>query len=227
MTPRCHGSTAESSKCPPPRPLTIHLIEEEDGSSEMEGLLRPDYTVNIWPSARHFQAVIDRAPQGCVIVEATVNAALVRELLVSLGSSELGMPVIVVAARCSLEDAVAFMRLGAVDVILQPADPMRLQTALATACQRLHKSQRRKATLKRVQAVLELLTDREREVLANLTRGFSSKEIGKHLAISPRTVDIHRSNIMGKLNAESLPQALRIAFIAEVCGQYNPTLHVQ
>jgi two-component system response regulator FixJ len=65
------------------------------------------------------------------------------------------------------------------------------------------------------QTRLQLLTAREREVLDGLARGLPNKSIAYDLGISPRTVEIHRANLMAKLEVKSLSEALRIAFAAE------------
>lgn len=220
------GTITSARRSDPP---LLHLIDESDeGRSFIQSLLPPDrYDVRPWTSARLFLDLVETVPQGCVIVGAVAEGLSVYELQRVLAASDSGMPILILADEYDVEAAVTAMRLGAVDVILKPVNSLRLRDALVAAEIRLEKSQRRAATLKRVQAVLNLLTKREKEVLAGLTRGLSNKEIGKTLLISGRTVDIHRANIMQKLDAESLSQALRIAFIAEVCGQYNPTLHVQ
>jgi DNA-binding CsgD family transcriptional regulator len=58
------------------------------------------------------------------------------------------------------------------------------------------------------------LTGRERDVLTHLVDGLSNKEIGRALGISPRTVEIHRANMMTKLGANSSPDAVRIGIYA-------------
>ena len=63
-------------------------------------------------------------------------------------------------------------------------------------------------------ARLAVLTGRERDVLQGLVRGFPNKTIAYDLGISPRTVEIHRANLMSKLEVTSLSEALRLAFTA-------------
>jgi two-component system response regulator FixJ len=63
---------------------------------------------------------------------------------------------------------------------------------------------------------LELLTPREREVLEQLVIGRSNKAIGLELAISPRTVEIHRARVMEKMAADSLAQLVRLALAAGI-----------
>jgi two-component system response regulator FixJ len=62
---------------------------------------------------------------------------------------------------------------------------------------------------------LQALTSRERDVLNGLAKGLPNKTIAYDLGISPRTVEIHRANVMSKLGVRSLSEALRFAFAAE------------
>jgi len=62
--------------------------------------------------------------------------------------------------------------------------------------------------------VLGVLTPREREVLDGLAQGLPNKTIAYDLGISPRTVEVHRANLMAKLDVRSLSDALRLAFAA-------------
>jgi two-component system response regulator FixJ len=62
---------------------------------------------------------------------------------------------------------------------------------------------------------LQVLTSREREVLDGLAEGLPNKTIAYDLGISPRTVEIHRANLMTKLGVRSLSEALRLAFAAQ------------
>jgi two-component system response regulator FixJ len=56
----------------------------------------------------------------------------------------------------------------------------------------------------------EMLTPREREVLAQIAGGASNKEAGRHLGISPRTIEVHRARIMEKLGAKNAADLVRI-----------------
>ena len=70
--------------------------------------------------------------------------------------------------------------------------------------------------MEEAQARLKPLTTREKEVLEGLVKGHPNKTIGYDLEISPRTVEIHRANLMSKLDVHSLSDLLRVAFMAGV-----------
>jgi two-component system response regulator FixJ len=107
------------------------------------------------------------------------------------------------------------MKAGAVDFIEKPFQNSVLLAAIEQGFGRLKaaaitREQRAEAAVK-----LQLLTAREREVLDGLAKGLPNKSIAYDLDISPRTVEIHRANLMTKLGARSLSEALRVAFAAE------------
>ena len=65
------------------------------------------------------------------------------------------------------------------------------------------------------------LTAREREVLAEIAGGASNKEVGRHLGISPRTVEVHRARIMEKLGARNVADLVRIALSGRLTGIHS------
>jgi two-component system response regulator FixJ len=103
---------------------------------------------------------------------------------------------------------------GAIDYLEWPMGSDALEAALqrlGSEGARQAKLQRRKAdALSRVAA----LTPREMDVLERLVGGSSNKLIAQDLGISPRTVEIHRGNMMSRLNAESISDAIRIGVYA-------------
>lgn len=208
--------------------VRVHVVDEDGAAFRRisDALTRQAFVVQSWPSVADFTERCDMAEAGCVVIDPFVGDVDVAGLQERLASPAIGMPCVIATACADMETAVAAMRRGAIDVMPKPIDEGRLYEAMGVARYRLKQAQRRAATMRRVQAALDQLSGREREVLEGLTRGWSNKEIARRLAISARTVEIHRANVMDKLDAQSLSQALRIAFIAQVCSMVNPALHV-
>ncbi|MCU6455489.1 LuxR C-terminal-related transcriptional regulator [Sphingomonas sp. A2-49] len=211
-----------------PDVLCVHVVDRDADAAAhaMRTIARHDVVARLWPDVAAFVACAHAVDSGCVVIDpydADIGVAAVQA---RLADPDIGLPSVIVTATPQWQHGVDAMRRGAIDYLAKPLDADRLRDALLIARQRLGKARRREATMRRVHAALHVLSNREREVLEGLTRGWSNKEIGRRLAISARTVEIHRANVMAKLNAESLSQALRIAFIAQVCGMVNPALHV-
>ncbi len=212
----------------PMRRTTVYVVDPDavEGEALCARIRAGGRGARAWTCVGDFLAMAGEVPPGCVVIDPYAGALDWVAVQDRLASPEIALPTVVVTACTDLEVAVATMRRGAIDFLPKPAPGDRLFAAIAVAELRLGKAQRRAATLRRVQTALDGLSAREREVLEGLTRGWSNKEIARRLAISARTVEIHRANVMAKLEAESLSQALRIAFIAQVCGMVNPALHV-
>jgi two-component system response regulator FixJ len=137
------------------------------------------------------------------------------EVQEALKAKGVTLPVVIMTGHGDVNLAVRAMKAGAVDFIEKPFQKSVLLAAIEQGFGRLKASaitreQRAEASVK-----LQLLTAREREVLDGLAKGLPNKSIAYDLDISPRTVEIHRANLMTKLGARSLSEALRVAFAAE------------
>eukprot|EP01037_Dinobryon_pediforme_P026733 gene26733-29354_t len=96
----------------------------------------------------------------------------------------------------------------------QPACALRVRDALAAADRR-DSAGHPKASMETEFPGRDLLTPRELEVLGQITGGASNKEAGRHLGISPRTIEVHRARIMEKLGARNAADLVRIVLTGE------------
>lgn len=124
------------------------------------------------------------------------------------------LPVAMYSHKISPKRIVAAMHLGALDYLRWPFNPKSFQGSL----KRLEKTGRalegKRRELVRARLLVQQLSNRERQVLSALVNGSSSKNIGAVLGISPRTVEIHRANLVKKLDASSTVDAIRIGLLA-------------
>lgn len=109
--------------------------------------------------------------------------------------------------------AVDAMKAGALDFIEKPFEEEVLIDAIKRAAAELARSNGGE-DVSAICARLELLSEREREVLAGVVAGHANKTIAYDLSISPRTVEVHRANVMSKMDAKSLPELVRMAIAA-------------
>ncbi len=136
------------------------------------------------------------------------------ELMTELSQREIGWPVIVMTGHGEVSVAVRAMKLGAVDFLEKPFSEEALMSCFDHAFplleQREADSLRRRSAMQRI----GLLTAREREVLQGLLGGGSNKVIAQDLGISLRTVEMHRGNMMDRLQVDTLAEAVALALQA-------------
>jgi two-component system response regulator FixJ len=124
--------------------------------------------------------------------------------------------VVVLTGHGDVGVAVRALRSGAVHFLEKPFERQALLSALEEAFSRLEHDDLAKLRASDANVRLAALSPRERDVLVGLARGLPNKTIAYDMGISPRTVEIHRANVMEKLGVRTLSDALRIAFAAGV-----------
>ena len=175
-------------------------------------LMRRDFHAEIYEDLEEFGSRIP--DEGTVLAiddPARCDARGLMELLEGTGRR---LPVAMYSDEPSPEKIVNAMLEGALDYLQFPFEPKLLDTAVARLSsegERRAEQDRRRAHAK---AAVEELSARELEVLASMVQGNSNKEIAQALGISPRTVEIHRGNMMRKLSARSTSDAIRLAVYA-------------
>jgi two-component system response regulator FixJ len=111
--------------------------------------------------------------------------------------------------------AVRAMRTGAVDFLEKPFNRAQLVASLERAFSKGNAPGAPSAESMAAKAKLAELTDRERDVFELLVAGGQSKMIAHKLAISPRTVQVHRGRVMHKLGVQNLQDLVRLAMAAK------------
>jgi FixJ family two-component response regulator len=105
---------------------------------------------------------------------------------------------------------------GAIDYLVWPFDGTALNETLLRARDRAQNVGSAKMREAVARSLVDRLTSREREVLSGMTAGHSNRAIAEQLAISPRTVEIHRANMLQKIGATHTSEAIRIAIEASL-----------
>jgi two-component system response regulator FixJ len=161
-------------------------------------------------SAQQFLAQTTPDQSGCVLVDMRMPGMDGLALQEELSRRHTSMSVIIITGHADVPLAVRAMRAGALDVLEKPFSNEKLITqvksALAIAADKATEASLRERRSQK----LRTLSDRERDVLKLIVEGHSNREIATALAISPRTVDVHRSRVMEKLGAGSLAELVRM-----------------
>lgn len=164
------------------------------------------------------ELLVARPGRGLVLAEDIVERGGIAALVEGMAAHEFWLPVIATAPSADPRRVVDAVRAGALDYLPLPLDAGRLFTALEAAVvegQAMGAAQRQAVDAR---ARLALLTAREVEVLDLLVAGLSNKQIARELEISPRTVEIHRANMMTKLDANHAADAVRLRLEAKMAG---------
>lgn len=195
----------------------VHIIDDEDSVRNSIGFMlqTTGYSVRSWPSGAFFLRELKNAEPGCILLDIRMPEMDGLQVLQQLNARGANMPVIVLTGHGDVSIAVKAMRAGAVDFLEKPFEAEHLLCAIGKAFDRMGEaSDAARTDAARTQ--IASLSAREREVLDGLAAGFPNKTIAYDLGISPRTVEVHRANLMQKLGARSLSEALRVTFTAEM-----------
>jgi FixJ family two-component response regulator len=164
----------------------------------------------MFASASDFVASCDPDDEGCLLLDIRMPGMSGMELLESLKYSGITLPVIIITGHGDVPMAVRALKHGAFDFIQKPFNAQELLNRVNAALEMDRNNRRRSSEIERRRAYFASLTERETEVVELLVAGNSSKVIAQKLQISPKTVDIHRANIMRKLNVGSVVEIAQL-----------------
>ena len=195
----------------------VHLVDDDEAIRRSASfMLRTSgYLVKTYASGVEFLGLDkDDLVPGCILLDVRMPGMDGLEVQRALKQRGILLPVIIMTGHGDVGVAVEAMKVGAVDFIEKPFEKAVLLGAIDSGFDRLARAGKRHARADEARARLGALTPREHDVLQGLVRGHPNKTIAYDLGISPRTVEIHRANLMTKLEVASLSEALRIAFAA-------------
>ena len=161
-------------------------------------------------------AFLDRAEgmeRGCIVTDIRMPGMSGLELVGRLTELGVSDPVIVITGHGDVPLAVEAMKAGVADFIEKPFDDGQLLSAVRAALARSSGIQAEESERRQVEERIADLSQRERQVLDGLVEGKPNKIIAYDLAISARTVEIYRANVMTKMRAKSLSELVRMALL--------------
>lgn len=195
----------------------VHVVDDDDAVRRSVGFMlkTSGYLVNSYASGNDLLKNVRELDRGCILLDIRMPGMDGLEVQQELLSSGVSLPVIIMTGHGDIPLSVRAMKAGAIDFIEKPFEKAVLVSAIEDGFSSLQRSDAGRERSKNANVRLKVLTPRERDVLDGLARGLPNKTIAYDLGISPRTVEIHRANLMTKLEVRSLSEALRLAFAAE------------
>jgi len=210
--PTVSDSTSDARSLQP----TICIVDDDEGMRKsLSWLVRTlGVPVKAFPSAETFLNEYDGQSAGCLVVDIRMAGMGGLDLQRELRRRGDEIPVIVLTGYGTVPVAVEALKQGAAAFLQKPVDDdVLLETigrALAFDARRRSESQEHCVARERISR----LTAREREVLRHVVGGLASKEIAARLSVSAKTIEVHRANIMRKMEVESVAQLVRTAVLA-------------
>jgi len=196
----------------------IYLVDDDDAvRASLHGLLslRSDLVVRNFRSGDQFLEGAAELEAGVLLLDYHMPGKNGIQVLQQLGaSSPARFLTIILTGEGNIDIAVQAMKAGAFDFLEKPYKADALLGAIDKAFDRIEHDNAGSAQIETARAKVAVLSPRERDVLTGLIEGRSNKIIAYDLAISPRTVEIYRANLMTKMGVRSLSEALRVAFAA-------------
>lgn len=194
----------------------VYVVDDDDAiRRSLSFMLKTSgHRVELFECGEDFLKGAAKLEAGCVLLDIRMPGMDGLEVQAAMAERGVALPVIVMTGHGDVALAVRAMKAGAIDFIEKPFEKAVMLRALEQGFARLGASDLRRLRAEEAATRLEALTPRERDVLRGLVEGLPNKSIAYDLGISPRTVEIHRANLMTKLDVKSLSEALRIAFAA-------------
>jgi two-component system response regulator FixJ len=196
----------------------IHLVDDDEAVRHSASFMlrHAGFSVKTYADGVTFLDGAREADPGCILLDVQMPRMDGLEVQERLNEIGLAFPVIVLTGHGDVEVAVKAMKAGAVDFVEKPYEKQTLVDAISRAFDRMDARSTKDVLADEAKGRIERLTPREKDVLVGLVDGCTNKMIAETLDISPRTVEIHRANLMEKLDAPSLSSVLRIAFAAGI-----------
>ncbi len=193
--------------------LTVFIVDDDPSVRDALGLLLGihDYRVAMFADADSYLRAFKPHWRGCLLLDIRMpgmDGLTLQRTLLDQGAA---LPVVIMTGHGDVDSARAAFRAQAVDFLEKPIDEGRLLAAIGEAFSRQRETLDAAASRDQARRRIDGLTQREREVMERVVAGRHNREIAAELAISPRTVEVHKARMMDKLGVASVAELVRLS----------------
>ena len=199
---------------------TVFVVDDDEPVRDAIALLLDtvDIPHETFDSAPSFLSAYERGRTGCLVLDIRMPGMNGLELQDHLLAEQDPLPIIFITGHGDIPMAVEAMKKGALDFIRKPFRDQELLDRVRDALNQDADNREHQADLDAVRNRLGSLTPREREVFERVAEGQANKVVAIDLEISERTVEIHRSQVMQKMEARNLADLVRMKILLEQNG---------
>jgi two-component system response regulator FixJ len=196
----------------------VHVIDDDEAARHSLAFLleAAGFEVVTYASAVEFLKAVPEMRHGCIVTDVRMPEMSGVELVERLKALGVPDPIIVITGHADVPLAIQAMKAGVADFIEKPFSDDTILNAVRSVLASDSGRAETAAERARVLALMETLSQREREVLDGLVEGHANKAIAYDLDISARTVEVYRANLMTKMRAGSLSELVRMVTIARM-----------
>lgn len=191
----------------------VNLVEDDAGLRRALTRLFEDagLSVRAFESSEKFLASMCPGQRGCVVLDMLLPGLCGLALQSKLQESDVHMPIVFLTGYGNVSSSVSALKAGAFDFLEKPVAPLLLLERVRSALEYERTLFAAKTEARSAATRLKDLTPREREILREIAAGRSSKQIARHLGISYRTVEVHRTNVLRKTNSRNAVELAQLA----------------
>jgi FixJ family two-component response regulator len=194
------------------RPVVYVVDDDPSIRSLLIKLIRSiGLPVEAFSSSQEFLSSTRPEGPACLVLDVRMPGLSGLELQERLVQSGVDIPVIFITGYGSIPQSVRAMKAGAVDFLEKPFENQALLDAVNRALDRSRVSLGHNLELREIHDRIKSLTPREHEVFVRVAAGLANKQVADELALSEKTVKIHRANVMRKMQAPTFAELVRMA----------------
>ena len=195
------------------RQSLVFVIDDDTSTREtLSSLIRSvGLRVQLFASAEEFLRCERPDTDSCLVLDIRLRGMSGLDFQGKLADSGISIPIVFITGHGDIQMSVRAMKAGAIEFLTKPFRDQDLLDAIYVALEKDGESRQRGAEVAQLETRFASLTPRECQVLPLVVSGLPNKQIAAELGISEAVTKVHRSQLMRKMRADSLPDLVRMA----------------
>ena len=197
---------------------TVFVVDDDPSMRDSLRWLIESIGLNVeaFANADAFMEQFSGDVPGCLVLDVRMPGTSGMELLDSLKARGVELPIIMISGHGDVPMAVQALKHGALDFLEKPFRDQELLEQIGRAIEVDQGRRKQAESVSGIRGRLEKLTPREQEVMELVVAGYANKQVAAKLGLSEKTIEVHRSRVMSKMRAKTLPCLVKMAIAVGV-----------